>query len=192
LHQDHFLHSSDEAVKSAVGILLKKSYGTYPTVAAAAAAAAATTTAARSQGRDGACNEVESPPSNEGTKSNTAVDDETQPDSTSEEDKPPLRSGLKIVDIDFEAEFLQSLQKHAAKCGNVMHPDKPRKIGFDALTRWHCPVCATEIVQRSGRDAKRIGKGHRGPPPSEINRLVSASCFECGVASTKAGILLGG
>jgi hypothetical protein len=62
------------------------------------------------------CNELESSPSDEGTKSDTAVDDETQPDSTSEEGKPPLRSGLKIIGIDVDAEFLQSLQEHSARC----------------------------------------------------------------------------
>jgi hypothetical protein len=143
LHQDYFLHSSHEIVKRAVKILLEKGYGrqSHSTVAAAAADATAT----GSQGQNSACNELESHPSDEGTKSGTAVDDETQPDSTSEEDKPPLRSGLKIVDIDVEAEFLQSLQEHSTKCGHVMHPDEPRKIGFDALTQWHCPVCDTKI-----------------------------------------------
>jgi hypothetical protein len=112
LHQDHFLHSSHEMVERAVKILLEKGYGRqcHSTVTAAAAAAASTTAVITtgSQGQNSACNEVGSPPSDEGTKPDTAVDDETQPDPTSEKDKPPLRSGLKIVDIDVETDFLQS------------------------------------------------------------------------------------
>jgi hypothetical protein len=80
---------------------MEKGYGRqfYSTVAAVAG----------SQEQKSACNELEFPPSDEGTKPDTAVDDKKQPDPTSEEDKPPLQSRLKSVDIDVETEFLEGL-----------------------------------------------------------------------------------
>jgi hypothetical protein len=190
INPNHFLKSKDKAVKEAVEALVKAGFaGNVPTHASFERQESTTAASALAAPPD-ADQENTPPDDDDDVLQGTDADQENTPPDDDDDDvlqgTEQLRSGLKIVDINVHEDFMRQMQQHAATCHHLMEHGATKRMGFDMRTDWSCSVCGEKIIERSGRDARRLRTGRRGPAPSEINRLVSTACFENGIAPTKA------
>ena len=124
---------------------------------------------------------VESPPTspNENTEEQTELSSSQE---TVDIFETPLRTGLKLVDIDEEAKFLHEQQHHSITCRHIMRIVKTEKRGFDLKQFWSCQFCHTQILQRSSRDST-ITQKQPGPVPSELNRIMGVSMYASGITN---------